>query len=132
MEFILKTLFAPIINKRAALVEVKEEAEDDFTSGVQTLLNGTVFSAGCSNWYINSQGKNSASWPGYAFSFWRATWFPRFQDFKLEGGSRLWYLRSAIRGFFRILLSKYTTMLLLTVGMVKRERLIEYAIKSFQ
>ncbi|PVH77662.1 monooxygenase [Cadophora sp. DSE1049] len=88
VEYIAKTLFASIMNKRAAVFEVKREAEEEFTSGVDSLLSGTVFSAGCSNWYINSEGRNSASWPGHAFSYWRATWFPRFKDFKLAGGSR--------------------------------------------
>lgn len=118
VEFIIKTLFSLIISNRASVVEVKQEAEDEFASGVQGLLAGTVFSAQCSNWYINSAGKNSASWPGYASSFWRETMFPRFQDFKHEGGSKLWLLRGFVRRFLMALQSKYSLVLLLTLGLV--------------
>lgn len=116
------------MNKRASIVEVKQEAEDSFTSGVQRLLSGTVFSANCSNWYINAKGKNSASWPGYASTFWRETFFPRFKDFKLQGGSRLWWPRSVVRrgfmAFVNTLFSKYTLTFLLAFGVIKQERLL--------
>ncbi|KFY81519.1 hypothetical protein V500_11346 [Pseudogymnoascus sp. VKM F-4518 (FW-2643)] len=72
-EFIVKSLFTPIMNNRASIIEVRQEAEDNFTAGVQALLNGTVFSANCSNWYINSKGKNSASWPGFQARRWLHT-----------------------------------------------------------
>ncbi|KAH6682832.1 hypothetical protein B0J14DRAFT_132823 [Halenospora varia] len=131
VEYIAKTLFTPLMNNRASVIEVKREAENSFTSGIHTLLNGSVFSAGCSNWYINSEGKNSASWPGYASSFWRATWSPRFEDFKLEGGSKLWFPRSMVRSTLATVLSRYGLMLLLGVGLVWRERLVQTVIGGF-
>ena len=117
------------MNNRACVVEVKQEAEDDFASGVQNLLAGSVFSANCSNWYINSAGKNSTSWPGYALSFWWETYFPRFNDFKFEGGSKLWFPRRVVTRLLGALLSKYTWILLLTVGLVGREGLFQSSIK---
>ncbi|RFU25168.1 hypothetical protein B7463_g11172, partial [Scytalidium lignicola] len=87
-EFAAKTLFVPLLNRRASVIEIKQQAEEEFIQSAQTLLQGSIFSAGYSNWYINSEGKNSASWPGYASTFWRQTWFPNFADFKFLGGSR--------------------------------------------
>lgn len=128
-EFIVKSLFTPIMNNRASIIEVRQEAEDNFTAGVQALLNGTVFSANCSNWYINAKGKNSASWPGYASTFWRETFFPRFKDFKLEGGSTLWWPKCIVRwlftGFFNALLSQQTMTFLLAFGIINRERILQ-------
>ncbi|OBT52176.1 hypothetical protein VE04_06161 [Pseudogymnoascus sp. 24MN13] len=134
--FIVKSLFTPIMNNRASIIEVKQEAEDSFTAGVQSLLNGTVFSANCSNWYINSKGKNSASWPGYASTFWRETFFPRFKDFKLEGGSTLWWPKCIVRwlftGLFNTLLSQHTMTFLLAFGIIKRERILQDIAKLVQ
>lgn len=86
VEFVGKSLFKPIIDHRASIIEVKETAEEQFVSEMQKSLDGTVFSAGCSNWYINAAGRNAASWPGYASAFWWATFFPQFADFELKGG----------------------------------------------
>jgi hypothetical protein len=107
VEFTAKTLFAPIIDHRASIVEVKQDAEDHFANGVQQSLEGSVFSAGCSNWYINSAGRNSASWPGYASSFWWATFFPRFADFKFQDGEKFWMWRMVLRIGMKLLFSKY-------------------------
>jgi hypothetical protein len=118
------------MHRRATVIEVKQQAEDDFVSGVQSLLTGSVFSANCSNWYINSAGRNSASWPGYASSFWWETLFPRFKDFKFEGGSKLWLPRRVITRLLGTLLSKYTFMLLLAAGLVGKGELFQQSIKA--
>ncbi|KAH9214487.1 monooxygenase [Leptodontidium sp. 2 PMI_412] len=118
VEYIAKTLVASLLNKRASVFDVKPEAENDFASGIDVLLKGTVYSADCSNWYINSEGRNSASWPGHAYGYWRATWFPRFKDFNLEGGSRTWVVRSATSSAFSAIFSKYSLMTVLATGMV--------------
>ncbi|RDW76948.1 hypothetical protein BP6252_05001 [Coleophoma cylindrospora] len=131
VDYIIKTLFASVVDKRATIVEVKKEAENDWVTGVQKLLAGSVFSAGCSNWYINSAGKNSASWPGYAYDFWRETLFPRYTDFRLEGGSRLWVLRSAYRQLASLLFSKPSLFLFLTVGFIWKDILVERAASFF-
>lgn len=56
------------------VVDVKETREHVWTSSLHQELEGSVFSAGCSNWYINEFGRNSASFPGYARDFWLRTW----------------------------------------------------------
>lgn len=93
MEYISKVLFKPMIDRYANVIEVHHESEEKFIQELDGVLAKTVFSAGCSNWYINSAGRNSAAWPGLASTFWKATFFPKWKDFELTGGSFLWPLR---------------------------------------
>jgi hypothetical protein len=95
------------MSNRAAVIEVHEDAENNFTTSVQSALKGSVFSAGCSNWYINSAGNNSASWPGYASAFWRKTYFPRFADYDLRDGDKFWFPKTVVRNTFSLVFSKY-------------------------
>jgi len=97
VEYIAKTLISPILDRYADVIEVKPEAEEKFIDDLDGILEHTVFSAGCSNWYINSAGRNSASWPGLASTFWKAAMFPKWKDFETNGGSRSWAVRRAIR-----------------------------------
>ncbi|KAF1817472.1 FAD/NAD(P)-binding domain-containing protein [Eremomyces bilateralis CBS 781.70] len=106
VDYLAKTLFEPLLDRRARTVEVEKAAEDYFVEGIDLELHDTVFSAGCSNWYINKAGRNSASWPGYAATFWRRTLFPKWSDFKLKGGDSFWRLRRAWRSIVGLLQSK--------------------------
>lgn len=90
VEYLAKTLFKTVIDGRADVLEVKETAEAQFVTELDKTLAKTVFNSGCTNWYINAAGRNSASWPGMASSFWRATFFPRWGDFTLYGGNAAW------------------------------------------
>ncbi|KAG6358539.1 hypothetical protein INS49_012056 [Diaporthe citri] len=96
-DYLAKTLFKTVIDGYADVVEVREEAEAQSVTELDKTLAQTVFNSGCNNWYINSAGRNSASWPGMASSFWRATFFPRWGDFALEGGNAAWFLGRALR-----------------------------------
>lgn len=95
--FVARTLLAPIIDERAEIVEIKATAEDQWVNGVHSQLRGSVFAAGCSNWYINANGRNSASWPGYASTFWKETLIRRPKDFLIAKKSSLWFLNMASR-----------------------------------
>ncbi|KPM43012.1 hypothetical protein AK830_g3538 [Neonectria ditissima] len=95
--YITSTLIKPVIDGYANVVEVKAAAEEGFVENLDKVLAETVFAAGCSNWYINSAGRNSAAWPGLAVTFWKATAFPKWNDFVMAGGSNLWLLRKAQR-----------------------------------
>lgn len=97
VDYLTKTLFKTVIDGYADVVEVREEAEAHFVTELDKTLATTVFNSGCNNWYINSAGRNSASWPGMASSFWRATFFPRWGEFALEGGNAAWIARRALR-----------------------------------
>ncbi|KAH6704243.1 monooxygenase [Leptodontidium sp. MPI-SDFR-AT-0119] len=76
VEYVMRTLMAPLIDKRASIIEVKQTAENQFVNSIHSELNGSVFAAGCTNWYINEFGRNAASWPGLASAFWKAAYFP--------------------------------------------------------
>lgn len=97
VEYIAKTLISPILDHYANVVEVKPEAEEKFIEDLDGILAHTVFSAGCSNWYINSSGRNSASWPGLASTFWKAAMFPKWKDFAMSGGSSTWLFHKILR-----------------------------------
>ena len=97
IEYVAKTLIAPILDHYANVVEVQPDAEEKFINNLDGILAHTVFSAGCSNWYINSAGRNSASWQGLASTFWKAAMFPKWKDFAFSGGSRTWMFRKIFR-----------------------------------
>lgn len=106
VDYIAKTLVLPLLNGNATTVEVKKYAEDEFVAGIDEELSGTVFSSGCSNWYINNQGRNSASWPGAVATFWKRSFFPNWKHFVFRGGKRTWMIKRAYRGLSSVLLSK--------------------------
>lgn len=97
MEYLARTLIAPIIDGRISSLEVKATAENQWVNSLQRELKGTVFEAGCSNWYLNTHGRNSASWPGYASSFWRETRKSQSGVFKKTPGSVFWIFNAFTR-----------------------------------
>lgn len=88
--FAVKSLFAPIVDRRTLTVEVEQSAEEKHTNVIQQRLKGTVFSGDCSNWYIGKHGRNAASWPAKAANFWFETYFPDWNAFTWANGSVLW------------------------------------------
>jgi cation diffusion facilitator CzcD-associated flavoprotein CzcO len=96
-DYAIKSLFTPLLDGRAEVIEVKQSAEDRETQAIHKGLTATVFAGDCSNWYIGAFGRNAASWPGFARSFWWATYFPDWSSFNMIGGSKLWRLKSLKR-----------------------------------
>ncbi|OQU97223.1 hypothetical protein CLAIMM_03188 isoform 1 [Cladophialophora immunda] len=97
VNYAIKSLFTPLLDGRARVIEVKPAAEERETQAVHQGLQKTVFAGDCSNWYIGAHGRNAASWPGRAISFWWRTLVPEWKAFNMEGGSRLWRLRALKR-----------------------------------
>lgn len=52
----------------AASVEVEAAPHRRFNLRLQRRLAGTVWQ-GCSSWYLDRHGRNSANWPGFTFSY---------------------------------------------------------------
>jgi cyclohexanone monooxygenase len=50
-------------DRGAASVEVDARKQGEFNAAVQSALPRTVFSGGCRSYYIDSNGRNSFSWP---------------------------------------------------------------------
>ncbi|PLB47594.1 monooxygenase [Aspergillus steynii IBT 23096] len=90
--YAVKSLFTPILDRCASMVEVKQSAEEKHTNLIQLRLKDTVFAGDCSNWYIGKHGRNAASWPGRAASLWMETYFPDWSAFTLTGGLWTWPL----------------------------------------
>ncbi|KAH8585503.1 monooxygenase [Bisporella sp. PMI_857] len=80
VEYVTRALMAPLIDRRASIIEIKESAETRWVNDIDASLQGSVFSAGCTNWYINEFGRNAASWPDsslwplHTVKRWLITW----------------------------------------------------------
>ena len=58
----------------AASVHVRPEAQRAYNRWVDEQLAGTVWNAGgCSSWYIDANGRNSAMWPTFTWRFRKLT-----------------------------------------------------------
>ncbi len=57
----------------AAEFEVRPEVQAAYNEEIQDRLAGTVWSTGCSSWYLDRNGRNSVQWPGYTFEYRRRT-----------------------------------------------------------
>ena len=61
---------APVLDGRAAAVEVTGRAYRDWESDVQRRMRGTVWSTGCRSWYLDDHGRNPVLWPASTVRFW--------------------------------------------------------------
>jgi cation diffusion facilitator CzcD-associated flavoprotein CzcO len=50
-------------------LDVKPDVQTEFNAKLQQRMAGTVWSSGCSSWYIDARGKNTSLWPGFTFVF---------------------------------------------------------------
>ena len=57
----------------AAEFDVRPEVQAAYNEELQERLAGTVWSSGCSSWYIDRNGRNSIMWPGFTFEYRRRT-----------------------------------------------------------
>jgi len=53
--------------KRA--LDVLPNVQQSFNESLQKRMKGTVWASGCSSWYQDARGKNTALWPGFTFVF---------------------------------------------------------------
>jgi cation diffusion facilitator CzcD-associated flavoprotein CzcO len=58
---------------RGALVEPRMPAARAWTDAIDAALPSTVWGTGCTSWYLNEHGRNPTIWPGFTFTFRRAT-----------------------------------------------------------
>ncbi|KAI8932661.1 hypothetical protein NX059_010156 [Plenodomus lindquistii] len=123
VDFVARNMIAPLIDRKASIIEIKSSVEHAWVEGIQRQLQGSVFQAGCSNWYINEHGHNAASWPGYASTYWKETCIPRFGIFNKKGGSYLWFLRTLSRWVRTTSKKTYgLALLVLVLGMWRRDQ----------
>lgn len=76
----------PILDGKAATVEIKLDAEKSFVSRLQEDLRKTVFGAGCSSWYIEKdhQGNlwNASTYPYSQAYMWFSSLFPTYSHWE--------------------------------------------------
>jgi hypothetical protein len=56
-----------------ASVEVSPEAQADYNRALQARSERSVWTSGCSSWYLSGHGRNTTLWPDFTFRFRRAT-----------------------------------------------------------
>lgn len=56
-----------------AAMDVRQDSLERYSSVIQEGLEDSVWSSGCSSWYLDANGKNTLNWPGFTFSYRRAT-----------------------------------------------------------
>ena len=71
------TLAAPLPRRARRLVDavdVRPSAVDEWNEALDADLAGTVWNTGgCSSWYLDASGRNSAMWPTFTWKFRKAT-----------------------------------------------------------
>ena len=55
----------------ADVVEVRPEVQERYNATIDARMARTVWSTGCSSWYLDANGRNSAIWPGWTWEFRR-------------------------------------------------------------
>ncbi len=54
-------------------VEVRGEAQTSFNEEMQRRMSHTVWTSGCSSWYLDATRHNSTLWPGFTWEYRRRT-----------------------------------------------------------
>jgi hypothetical protein len=55
----------------ADLVEPRPEAQARYNADIDARMRDTVWSTGCSSWYLDETGRNSTLWPDWTWRFRR-------------------------------------------------------------
>jgi cation diffusion facilitator CzcD-associated flavoprotein CzcO len=53
----------------ASGLAVRGHVQDAFNERLQRRMKRTVWSSGCTSWYLDSSGKNTTLWPGFTFTY---------------------------------------------------------------
>lgn len=57
--------------RRLQAFDVRPEAQDAYNAEVQQRMQGTVWTSGCSSWYLDARGRNTTLWPGFTWDYRR-------------------------------------------------------------
>lgn len=75
----------PVLDGQASVVDLKPQAEAQYTERLQEDLKGTVWNSGCQSWYIRGDGGsswNAMSYPWTQSYFWFRSRFPTWSDWR--------------------------------------------------
>lgn len=85
VEYMIKAIFRPILSGHFKTIDVKEAAEIRDANTVQKKLKTMVWSSGCSNWNLDSNGRNTTNYPDNTWMFWYQLYWPKWDDFNFSG-----------------------------------------------
>jgi hypothetical protein len=54
-------------------IDIRPDVQREFNAELQRRLAGSVWQAGCSNWYRTESGKITNNWPGLTLEYRRRT-----------------------------------------------------------
>lgn len=69
--------------ERARFADVKPNVQKAFNERIRSRLTRTVWASGCHSWYLDAEGRNSTTWPGFTFEFWLRTRRVNANDYEL-------------------------------------------------
>lgn len=55
--------------RKVHAVELRPEIEAAFIAEMERRMPGTVWTSGCTSWYLDARGQNTTLWPGFTFEF---------------------------------------------------------------
>ncbi|KAL5333792.1 hypothetical protein BJX70DRAFT_405883 [Aspergillus crustosus] len=84
-EYLIKTVFRPILAGQFTTIDVKEAAEVCDSNTLQEKLQTMVWSGGCSNWNLDANGRNTTNYPENTWKFWWQLYWPQWADFDISG-----------------------------------------------
>jgi cation diffusion facilitator CzcD-associated flavoprotein CzcO len=73
VRYVLSAL-AAMERRGACLVEPRADVVERYNQRLQERLGRTVWSTGCSSWYLDEDGVNTTLWPGLTAEFLLRTW----------------------------------------------------------
>lgn len=74
--------------RNAAALDVREDCQQTYVTGLQHKLNKAVWASGCSSWYLDKNGRNVVNWYGFTYSYRWLTRRVNVNDYEwLEEGS---------------------------------------------
>ncbi|KAG7053128.1 dimethylaniline monooxygenase [Colletotrichum scovillei] len=82
-------IIKPVLDGKGMTVEVTREAEQQYVNQMQADMQKTVWSTGCTSWYLKdtTDGKkwNGSTYPYSQAYFWYRCLFPDFGDLEIRG-----------------------------------------------
>lgn len=82
IEYVLRCM--RMLDARGAkLADVRKKTQTLFNQYIQRRLTRTVWATGCHSWYLDREGYNSTTWPGFTFEFWLRTRRFKADDYEI-------------------------------------------------
>ena len=68
----------------AETIEVRAAAQERYNAEIDRRMHGTVWTTGCSSWYLDETGRNAVLWPDWTWRFRRWAGELREDDYALD------------------------------------------------